>query len=113
MLKIATVPSFKAPVKFETVGGDGKPVKQQYTAIFKGLDLTEYQDLMDRARASADADGLIVDEVLLGWEAVGDADGNPLTFGPENNAALMRMMGARAATVRTFIATLTGAKEKN
>jgi hypothetical protein len=113
MLKIATVPTFKTKVEFETVGADGRPVRHHYTAIFKGLDLEQYQALMDRAREAADGDALVVGEVLQGWEGVGDDAGSPLAFNPDNCDALMRMMGARAATVRAFIKALTGAKEKN
>ena len=114
MLKIATTPKFTAPVKFETPGGDGRPERHQYTAVFKYLGLTEYTELMKRAYEDPDkGDALVVEEVLVGWEGVGDEHGVPLEFTPDNRDKLMDMMGARAATVKTFVKTLTGAREKN
>lgn len=114
MLKIATTPKFTATVKFETPSGDGRPERHQYTAVFKYLGLSEYSDLMKRAYEDPDkGDALVVDEVLVGWEGVGDEHGTPLDFTPVNRDKLMDMMGARAATVKTFVKTLTGAREKN
>lgn len=114
MLKIATSPKFTATVKFETPSGDGRPQRHQYTAVFKSLSLSEYTALMKHAYEEPDkGDALVIDEVLVGWEGVGDEHGVPLEFTPDNRDKLMDMMGARAATVKTFIKTLTGAREKN
>lgn len=114
MLKIATSPKFKATVQFETPGGDGRPERHKFTAIFKSLGLREYTELMDRAyEDSGKGDALVVEEVLVGWEGVGDENGTPLDFTPDNRDKLMDIVCARAATVKTFVKTLTGAREKN
>lgn len=114
MLKISASPKFTAVVKFETPGGDGRPERHQFVAVFKSLGLTDYSDLTKRAQeAPEQGDAIMIEEVLVGWEGVGDEHGTPLEFTPKNRDALMDMMGARAATVRTYIKTLTGAREKN
>ncbi len=114
MLKIATAPKFTAVVRFETPSGDGRPERHQFTGVFKSLGLTEYTELMKRAYEDPEkGDALVLEEVLVGWEGVGDEHGTPLEFTPANCDRLMEMMGARAATVRTFVKTLTGAREKN
>lgn len=114
MLKIATSPKFKATVQFETPGGDGRPERHKFVAVFKSLGLAEYTELMSRAYEDASkGDALVIEEVLVNWEGVGDEHGTPLDFTPDNRDKLMDMMGARAATVKAFVKTLTGAREKN
>ena len=117
MLKIATVPSFPAKVKFKTLGANGTQVPMEYTAKFKGMTLSDYRTLLRRCTEAAetgeDGDQKMIDEVLLGWEGVGDENGVPLEFSPQARDALMDVLGCRAATVQTFMASVTGAKQGN
>lgn len=117
-MKVAVTPQFKTRVDVEMPTMTGTPEKQSFMAIFKGMSRSEYQALMARAeeagKSGQDGDGLIAGEVLLGWEGVQDEHGAAMPFTPENVAKVWDMVpGARLATVRTFILSITGARTGN
>jgi hypothetical protein len=114
MLKIAPIAAFVAPVKLNVPNEAGGFDEVKFKAKFKGLGRQAYKDLMAHANAGEDGDRLVVGEVMIGWEGVGNEAGEPLPFTPDNLATLLDAYpGAVNQISGTFVRTLLGAKSGN
>lgn len=115
MFTIAKNPSFTTTVSFTTPNNDAGVDQHSYTARFKYLGQKDFLALLKAAEAAKDnADDTIINRVLLGWEGVKDgANNEDLPFTDKNKAALLDVVGVRAATVTAYINAQSGAAEKN
>lgn len=114
MLKIAPIANFLAPIKLNVPNDAGGFDELAFKARFNGLGRKAYKDLMARANAGDDGDRLVVAEVMVGWEGVGNEAGEPLPFTPENLANLLDAYpGAVNSISGTFVRSLLGAKSGN
>lgn len=114
-LKLGQPRSYKWPVEWTIPADDGRHQKIGFDAEFKRLAQTRIDEIYKSATGGgAISDEELVGEVLVGWGTnVLDENDQPLAFTPANIAAVLDIQGARAATVRAFFDSLTGAKEKN
>lgn len=113
MFKISTNPTYTTPVKVDVPGDNGKTEQKAFTAIFKRLSQEELDDVTDRLGAKTLTDKGLIDEVLVGWKDVQDENSTPLEFNETNLAALLNVFPTRPTIVKTFFASISGAKAKN
>lgn len=105
MFKIATAPTFQAPVNVVIPGGS----KGNFMGVFKYLTQTEIEAMAESGRTDREA----AREVLLGWIGIQDEAGAVLEFSPEALEILLNIPGFAAATARSFFEECRGAKAKN
>jgi len=113
MFKIATNPTYTAQVKVDLPADNGKTVQKVFSATFKRLSQSELDSVTDRLSAKELTDSGLINEVMVGWGDVQDENGNQLEFNDTNLAALLDVFPVRPTIVKTFLATLAGAKAKN
>jgi len=106
--------SYDWPVTLETPADGGRFEKITFTARFKRLGQARIDEIVSALRDGGDGltDRTIVDDVLIGWDKVLDADGQPIDFTPVNVAAVLEVEGVRAAIVKAWFESLSG-KRKN
>jgi hypothetical protein len=111
--KIATNPTYTAQVKVDIPSDNGKTVPKAFGAVFKRLSQSELDGVSDRLAAKELTDSGLIDEVMVGWSDVQDEDGTVLEFNDKNLAALLDVFPVRPTLVKTFFASIAGAKTKN
>lgn len=113
MFKIATNPTYTAQVKVDLPSDNGKTVQKVFSATFKRLSQSELDNVTDRLSAKELTDSGLIGEVLVGWSDVQDENGTTLEFNDANLAALLDVFPVRPTIVKTFFASIAGAKVKN
>jgi hypothetical protein len=113
MFKIATNPTYAAQVKVDMPGDNGKTVQKVFSATFKRLSQSDLDNLVERLNSKDLSDSALIDEVMVGWGDVQDESGTPLEFNDTNLAALLDVYPVRPTIVKTFFASIAGAKAKN
>lgn len=111
--KLALSATYSAEVTVEYLGEDGKPVKQKFTAIFKRKTQEEQDSLRDRLQKGDLGDRAFLQEVMVGWQGVLDADGDELEFTPENFEMAMNVHPMQPCTVRAWFDSQSGARRGN
>ena len=108
------------PVSFTRphAGDAGKREPIAFVAQFRFVPQSRLDGLVARIRAAADStsaitDAELIDEVLIGWEGVRDASGEPLPFTPATLAAALDVPGVRTALVRAWFASLAEGERGN
>lgn len=109
MLKLKPNATFHWPVKVQ-VPQDGRHVENVFKATFKQVDRDRFIDVQN---GDPTAEQTLLDDVLVGWDGVGDEDGNPLDFTPENRRALLQVPYVRTAVIEAFFEGIGGRKRKN
>lgn len=110
MFKIATTPSYIAPV---TVELPGSKIKNVFDAEFRRLSQDEIQRLNTRVSAGEVDDKAFCNEVMIGWAGVTDEDGAEIEFSVANLEKLLAIYPVPASIVQAFFASLSGARAKN
>jgi len=100
MFSIDVKNTFKAKVAF-TLPGDAAPITAEFTAEFKRLPQSRLDDMYGKPKTVSDSD--LVHEVVVGWDGVTDAIGEPLPFSQENLERLIAINGVRSALSSTFV----------
>jgi hypothetical protein len=113
MFKVAVSETYITPVAVDIVGDNNKSKTHVFKARFKRLKQSELESLSERLAAKELTDSALIDEVMVGWQDVADAEGNPLEFNPDNLEALLEIYPTRPTIVRTFFDSHNGAKRKN
>lgn len=103
--------SFTIPVTVE-IPDETKTLKQTFDAKFRRVTRTEFNDILASANKK-NADNKILDDVLLGWSGIKDADGNDFEFNEKNKEVLFEVYQVIPALIRAFFAATTAEKEKN
>lgn len=109
MFKLATTPSYTAPVEVILAG---ETTKQTFDVVFKRLTKPEIDALKERIRIETITDREISHEVVLGWSGVKCADGD-LEFSISNLNTLLDIHPVEAAVITAYFASINGARVKN
>jgi hypothetical protein len=109
MFKIVSSAEFSWPIKVQ-VPVDGRHAEQVFSARFKKVDRDRLVELQS---GDPDAEEAFLSEVVVGWEGVGDEQGNPLPFTPENRRLLLNVPYARTAVIEGYFEALGGRRRKN
>lgn len=109
----APVPTYMHPISVEMPGDNGKPKIQLFKAQFKRLTQSELESLTERLKDGALTDSAMIDEVMVGWDGVTDEKNVPVEFNEVNLAALLEIYPTRPTIVRSFFASIKGAKTGN
>ena len=113
MFKIAEVPkSYTWPVVIYIPADGGKTVKATFDAEFKALEQERINDYIAGAGRESETD--LLDECVIGWKGVIDADGNDMPYSEHAKAKLIAIPYVRSGLVRAFFESITGgARRKN
>jgi hypothetical protein len=104
---------YMTPVRVEFPANGGKPKVMIFKAWFRRLTQAQLDDVNERGAARELLDSDLVSEVMVGWEDVADADGNPAEFNPTNLALLLDIYPVRPTLVKAFFASIKTAAIKN
>ena len=115
MFKLLKVlPALPAQVEIKMQVAPGVTESQHVLLLFRQLPEQEHVELVKQIEAGGVYDLDIAEKVVCGWVDVGDEDGKPVEFTPENFAALLAIPGASAPIVRQYFELRSGrAEEKN
>lgn len=108
MFKIAQSRTHTSPVLFKIPADGGTYQSNSFMVEFKRLSVAEMKQL---PQEGTDAD--IARRVVVGWNEVEDANGQPLPFSSDALEKLLDIVGVAPAIVRTFFECVSGAQEKN
>lgn len=109
----------KWTVRFNLPSENGEVIAHRFIAHFKVLPLSETEDLI-----TGDAGGNILTlgrqgnlnllrAVLVGWDGIGDEDGQPVPFTPEMRDRIIDDASVQSALVTEYFNCLAGNKTKN
>lgn len=103
MFKLDLSPSYFYPVKLPLLDADGKLETRVFDARFRRYTQAQGEELAREATAGRLDDRQLVEQALVGWRGLQDADGNDLPYTPENLAVVLAIAGMRAALVSSFL----------
>ena len=109
MFKLEKKDTFRWPVTVNVPRDGGTFASHQFTAEYKLLEQSKVDALIERFR-NDDADFL--NEILVGWDGVFDAEGNKLDFNEDSKRQLLEIPYARTALVKTYFDAANGNKVK-
>lgn len=116
MLKLAQKDTFTWPITVEIPADGGKFEKHVFTAEFRRLPRSEIDVLMRDVGESNDperATANIVDQILLGWNGVVDADGQPVPFSDEARNQVLDIHPVRNCVFQAWVDSLKAGARKN
>ena len=116
MFRLEESHEFEWPVEIRKpigVDAEGRPDYERHriTVIFRALPLDAAAEAMDADRDTPRRP--LMQQVIVGWTGVLDADGQKLECNAENVARLCRIGYVGAALTDTYFRALTGRTEKN
>lgn len=101
------VSSYKWPVSVEVPVDGGKFKKEAFTAIFKKMSRSAFNDLIEAG------DDALIDQIVEGWEGVKDEDGDEFEYNDENKIALFDDPYVLRAVITAYTDSVTGSQAKN
>jgi len=101
------VSSYKWPVTVEIPVDGGKFKKETFTAIFKKMSRSAFNDLVDQG------DDALVGEIIEGWDGIKDEDGDEVPFNDVNLQQLLDDPYVLRGIVSSYTESLTGGPAKN
>lgn len=114
MFCIAQKATYTWPVVVELPEDGGKFARHTFEAEFRRLSKQEAERLIRSASQGELSDESLIEQIMVGWSAVHDADGEPLPFTPAN---LRRLVASHiqvpGAIVRAWLDSLGTARQKN
>ena len=111
---LKSLPALPGQVEIKMQVAPGVTESQHVLLLFRQLPEQEHVELVKQIEAGGVYDLDIAEKVVCGWVDVGDEDGKPVEFTPENFAALLAIPGASAPIVRQYFELRSGrAEEKN
>ncbi len=113
MFILSQKPSYTWPVKYVTATDHGKTQTSDFLAEFKRLPQSRLDEIYRTAQTETIDDEAFIEEVLLGWSGIKDADGADVPFNGTNRRVLCDLPGMRAALVEAFFQSIRGAPRKN
>lgn len=99
--------SYKWPVTVEVPMDGGRFKKETFTAIFRKMSRSAFNDLIDQG------DDALVNEIIQGWENVKDEDGEEVPFDEDAKQQLFDDPYVLRALITAYTDSLTGEKAKN
>lgn len=112
-LKLDQSTSYRWTVPVEMVDESGKMLTGEFTAIFKRLKQSEIDGLIKPDGQQTLSDGDFIRKVLVGWDGVTGADGNPLPFNDTAVELFLDTHPYRQMTIRAWFQSVAGAPRKN
>jgi hypothetical protein len=113
MFKLDPSPSYTWPVTVPQLTEDGKANTAEFTARFKRLPQSEIDGILKRTQAGELSDEALAEMILVGWDGVQDANGQPLPVSPETRKTLLDVVPVRPAVIRAWFESVSGAPRKN
>ena len=101
------VSSYKWPGSVEVPVDGGKFKKETFTAIFKKMSRSAFNDLIEAG------DDALIDQIVEGWEGVKDEDGDEVEYNDENKVALFDDPYVLRAVITAYTDSVTGSQAKN
>lgn len=101
------VSTYKWPVEVSVPVDGGKFKKETFTAIFKKMSRSAFNELID------DGDDALVDQIIEGWEGIKDEDGEEVPFCAGTKKELFDDPYVLRALIESYTNSITGAAEKN
>lgn len=101
------VSTYKWPVEVSIPVDGGKFKKETFTAVFKKMSRSAFNDLIDMG------DDALVDEIIEGWEGIKDEDGEEVPFCAGTKKELFDDPYVLRALIQSYTDSITGATEKN
>ena len=101
------VSSYKWPVAVDVPVDGGKFKKETFTAIFKKMSRTAFNDLVEQG------DDALISEIVEGWEGIKDEDGDDIEYCRETRDQLFDDPYVLRAVVSAYTESLLGAQAKN
>lgn len=99
--------SYKWPVAVDVPVDGGKFKKETFTAIFKKMSRSAFNDLVDQG------DDALVGEIIEGWEGIKDEDGEDVEYSEAARRELFDDPYVLRAVITAYTDSLTGAQAKN
>jgi hypothetical protein len=101
------VSTYKWPVEVSVPVDGGKFKKETFTAIFKKMSRSAFNELID------EGDDALVDQIIEGWEGIKDEDGEEVPFCAGTKKELFDDPYVLRALIESYTNSITGAAEKN
>ena len=101
------VSTYKWPVEVSVLVDGGKFKKETFTAIFKKMSRSAFNELID------EGDDALVDQIIEGWEGIKDEDGEEVPFCAGTKKELFDDPYVLRALIESYTNSITGAAEKN
>ena len=101
------VSTYKWPVEVSVPVDGGKFKKETFTAIFKKMSRSAFNELID------EGDDALVDQIIEGWEGIKDEDGEEVPFCAGTKKELFDDPYVLRALIESYTDSITGATEKN
>ena len=101
------VSTYKWPVEVSVPVDGGKFKKETFTAIFKKMSRSAFNDLID------EGDDALVDQIIEGSEGIKDEDGEEVPFCAGTKKELFDDPYVLRALIESYTNSITGAAEKN
>jgi hypothetical protein len=101
------VSTYKWPVEVSIPVDGGKFKKETFTAIFKKMSRSAFNELID------EGDDALVDQIIEGWEGIKDEDGEEVPFCAGTKKELFDDPYVLRALIESYTNSITGAAEKN
>ena len=99
--------SYKWPVTVESPVDGGKFKKQTFTAVFKKMSRSSFNDLIEAG------DDAFVSDIIVDWEGIKDEDGDDVPFNESNKAMLFDDPYVLRGVIEAYSESITGAGAKN
>ena len=113
MFVISQKQTYTWPVEVHFPVDNGKTERQTFDGEFKRLTQTRITEIRTAIENGATSDLELASEILVGWEGVNDADGEPVKFTERNRDQLLDVPMVAAAVIMAWLGSLTGVKTKN
>lgn len=110
MFKLAASPVYFWPVSVSLPTDGGKFEKSTFDAQFKRIPQSRIDAIF---RADDVKDEEVARELLVGWRGVTDDSGEDVPFSEAAREQLFNVPGVRAAVIKSYLESLSGAKQKN
>lgn len=101
------VSSYKWPVSVDVPVDGGKFKKETFTAIFKKMSRSAFNDLVEQG------DDALIAEIVEGWEGIKDEDGDSIEYSSETRDQLFDDPYVLRAVINAYTESLLGAQAKN
>ena len=106
--------SYTWPVTIEIPVDDGKYERSKFKGKFKRISQSRVREMGELIGTDELTDVDVCKEVLIGWEGIEDADGEPETFSQSKLSQILDVpLVATAIATAFFESMMGGAKRKN
>lgn len=113
MFKMGTSTDYSWPVKVEIPVDGGKTEKSTFDARFKRFPQAKVESLGRDLADGRISEPALIEEILVGWKGVMDAEGTELPFSETNRDELMEIFPVRGQVILAWLDSLKAGRQKN